>query len=238
MRIIDNKKDYYDYLACETDTLVFDRRKAFDLNKERMCSGLGWKFSNETDYRFLLLQAGFTYWLILVEVTEYDKSITGSGSVKNFNLRLLKTWKNYTRGNSLIDLNVIEIRSGYRYLYTRGFGYSKNKQTTFTVDDIKKDTDKLVDSVNRGEYEVVRTLSRYTKVMEKRGRCEREEITIPILRGSGLMSCVDALELFNAIEEHFSYIKTAGETTEAKGATNNDKIIMHGFDTVSSFRGK
>jgi hypothetical protein len=32
--------------------------------------------------------------------------------------------------------------------------------------------------------------------------------------------------------------KSKLETTEAKGTTNDDKIIMHGFDTKTSFRGK
>ena len=30
--------------------------------------------------------------------------------------------------------------------------------------------------------------------------------------------------------------KTASETTEAKGTTNEDKVVMHGFDVKTSFR--
>ena len=30
--------------------------------------------------------------------------------------------------------------------------------------------------------------------------------------------------------------KTASETTEAKGTTDEDKVIMHGFDVKTSFR--
>ena len=32
--------------------------------------------------------------------------------------------------------------------------------------------------------------------------------------------------------------KTASETTEAKGTTDEDKVIMHGFDAKWSFRKK
>jgi hypothetical protein len=46
------------------------------------------------------------------------------------------------------------------------------------------------------------------------------------------------VDVFCSIEEHFSREKTAAERTEPLGATNNDKIIMHGFDTKTSFRGK
>ena len=42
--------------------------------------------------------------------------------------------------------------------------------------------------------------------------------------------------MFCAIEEYFSIEKSKMETTEPKGATNDDKIVMHGFDTKLSFR--
>jgi hypothetical protein len=44
------------------------------------------------------------------------------------------------------------------------------------------------------------------------------------------------MSIFYAIEEHFSMEKTASETTEAKGTTDEDKIAMHGFDVKKSFR--
>ena len=60
----------------------------------------------------------------------------------------------------------------------------------------------------------------------------------PILKACGISEVISAEEIFNAIEEHFSLLKTESEKTEPVDATNDDKIVMHGFDTKISFRGK
>lgn len=59
---------------------------------------------------------------------------------------------------------------------------------------------------------------------------------LPILKACGIAGLVDPVSLFCAIEEHFSMEKTASETTEAKGTTDKDRAIMHGFDVKTSFR--
>lgn len=59
---------------------------------------------------------------------------------------------------------------------------------------------------------------------------------MPILKACGIAELVDPVSVFCAIEEHFSMEKAASETTEAKGITNEDKVIMHGFDVKTSFR--
>lgn len=60
----------------------------------------------------------------------------------------------------------------------------------------------------------------------------------PILKDIGIPSVVDGFEIYKALEEFFGTEKTASERSEAVGTTNEDKILSHGFDTKSSFRGK
>ena len=54
----------------------------------------------------------------------------------------------------------------------------------------------------------------------------------------GFAALVNPFEVFSAIEEYFSLKRQATERTEPLGVTNDDKIVMHGFDTKTSFRGK
>ena len=61
-------------------------------------------------------------------------------------------------------------------------------------------------------------------------------LKMPGFKACGIADLVDPVSVFCAIEEHFSMEKTASETTEAKGTTNEDKVIMHGFDVKTSFR--
>ena len=68
-------------------------------------------------------------------------------------------------------------------------------------------------------------------------KTETLRTSVPILRDTGLSTIINAIDIFTAIEEHFSLLKTESERTEPIGSTNDDKIIMHGFDTKSSFRG-
>ena len=62
--------------------------------------------------------------------------------------------------------------------------------------------------------------------------------TIPLLKACGIANLIDADTMYYAIDEYFSLMKTASETTTAEGTTNKDKIVNHGFDTKTSFRGK
>ena len=55
---------------------------------------------------------------------------------------------------------------------------------------------------------------------------------------TGIATIVLPEDIYNAFDEYFSLEKTASESTIAEGTTNKDKIINHGFDTKTSFRGK
>ena len=94
----------------------------------------------------------------------------------------------------------------------------------------------LKTAVDQGNYRVERDLGCHTKITDHRGSSIRETQDLPILKACGMAGLVDPVSLFCAIEEHFSMEKTASETTEAKGTTDKDRVIMHGFDVKTSFR--
>ena len=96
----------------------------------------------------------------------------------------------------------------------------------------------IKNAIIHGDYKVEQSMGTYTKVTSCKGRDITEKLHIPILKACGIGSIIDPLEMFCAIEEHFSLEKTASERTDAIGSTNDDKITMHGFDTKTSFRGK
>ena len=64
-----------------------------------------------------------------------------------------------------------------------------------------------------------------------------KEIRVPILKATKIGTVVDPRDIFYSIEEYFSLEKSDSERIEPIGATNDDKIVMHGFDTKVSFRG-
>lgn len=227
MRIIDKQRDFYDYLQDSTDTLVFDRRNSFLLTKEIVCNSLqNVRYYQKSGYRFLLLQCGAYYWLILVIIIEKD----GEGKPISYKLELLKTWQNYNKDIALLKLDVVSFRSLYliRGMWGQEFDY----------DDIKESADDLAEEINQGNVRIECSLNNYIKSTDYKATYKKETLELPLLKASGLGDIIEPMTIFCAIEEYFSMKKTASETTEAKGATNNDKIVMHGFDTRTSFRGK
>ena len=224
MRIIDKKHDFYDYLQDPTDTLVFDRRNSVIITKDMICGAMSniRYFDIKSDYRFILLQCGSAYWLFLATITdrEYYRSHSIYNYPTNYDLELLAFWKNYDKPRKLIDVSVISLGGIYRY--NRRGGYQG-----------KSDHDEIISNVERYKYQIDHNNHEGINM-----RKYLYDEGIPILNAIGIGNHVDPLDVFCAIEEYFSMEKTASETTEAKGATNDDKIIMHGFDTKISFRGK
>ena len=87
------------------------------------------------------------------------------------------------------------------------------------------------------DFDVENCIGSFTKVTSVKGGFIREEKSFPILKACGIGNLIEPIEMFCAIEEFFSLEKTDSERTEAIGSTNDDKIVMHGFDTKTSFRG-
>ena len=71
-----------------------------------------------------------------------------------------------------------------------------------------------------------------------KGNIKETEITYPILKACGISNLIEPDVMYHAIDEYFSLMKQTSETTVAQGTTNEDKIVNHGFDKKTSFRGK
>lgn len=228
MRIIDKQQDYYDYLQNTSDKLVFDRRGSYLLTKEMICERLN---SNHvytrSDYRFLLFQCGAYYWLLLAKITEYKD---GSDPA-DYELELLAGWKNYDKPRELLKLDLISFHT--QFWMWKGFASGE-----LAYDKVKSNVEVLQKAIDNKSYSHEYTICQYVKGVECKNDLNRETRTAPLLKACGIGSLIDPVAMFCAVEEYFSMEKTASETTEAKGATNDDKIIMHGFDTKTSFRGK
>lgn len=210
MRIIDKNRDYYDYLQSPDDNrIVFDRRGSIILTRKMLCSKMrNVRYYEKLPIRFLLMQCGCNFWLFLAEITEKDSF----GLPEDYNLELLTYWKDYKKKRKIIELNSISLRIPF-------FG----PWVKITKEDVVKNVDVLKNEIIQGNFSA---------------EFNPKDQPIPILKECGIASLVNAQEIFVAIEEYFSMEKTESETTEPKGATNDDKIIMHGFDIKTSFRGK
>ena len=150
--------------------------------------------------------------MFLITVLERNKFY----SITDYDVELLSTWKNYNTPSELLKLDVISIQSyGFYDFRTKDSDYNK----------IKSHVPDIVNAIDRNGYRIEDNLNKI------------DDGSL-LLKASGLSEYIDPQEIFCAIEEYFSREKTSQETTEAKGATNDDKIIMHGFDTKISFRGR
>lgn len=144
----------------------------------------------------------------------------------DYDMELLVKWKNYDGSNELIKLNAISFNISMWDYRVHDLDPEKIK---VRVNDLKS-------AVDHGDFRVECNLGYHTKSTDHRGTSIQEIQDIPILKACGIADLVDSVSVFCAIEEHFSMEKTASETTEAKGTTNEDKVIMHGFDVKTSFR--
>jgi len=231
MRIIDSQYDYYDYLQNYTDTIVFDRRGSRVLTKEDVCHALS-LYNDRTDKYLLLLHCGATYWLILATITEKEKSYWGTRvTPKNYDLKVLSKWSDYSKKRELISLDVITIPSWKMKIYADIFSHEVVEEAVI------KYMDEIKETIRINDYNSSTICDAYFKRWDYTAQKYVEQYQPPLLKACGISSIIEPMEIFVAIEEHFSLLKSEAERTEPLGATNDDKIIMHGFDTKTSFRG-
>lgn len=78
MRIIDKNKDFYDYLQCYDDDVVFDRRGSYILTNQDICDL--WSGFHHKDFsdKHLLLQVGYLCWLMIAKCESTAVSITNA----------------------------------------------------------------------------------------------------------------------------------------------------------------
>lgn len=198
MRIIDKNKDFYDYFQDYDSDVVFDRRNSYIITKDDICRLMD-KYSWEyKDGDCLLLQIGYTNWLILLKATIDEKT----DMITDYSVELVEKWKDY---NKSVDFKFGKIKT----LFSIEQLYSKKWQNRKFMDDVKL-----------GNFE-------YTK--------DFTEKSLIILNKTKLPSILDAQEVYMAIEEWLSHKK---DEIVHDNMTDKEKIVSHGFDTKSSFRGK
>lgn len=232
MRIIDKNTDYYDYLQNSEDSIVFDRRGSYLLTKAQLCDVLvpGYntiytRDKNKHRYKYVLLQCGATFWLILL----YDVHYNNYGRPTEYKMELLSTWKDYSKSREVLKLT--EISFMYDTLIRQ-----KKKETYYEF--IKSNVPRMIAAIQSNNLSTTYNLNGHEVSKSCKNRWISEIRTIPILTACGIAEIIDPVSIFTAIEEHFSLLKTESERIDPIGATNNDKIEMHGFDTKTSFRGK
>lgn len=126
----------------------------------------------------------------------------------DYKLDLIINWKNYTSKRELIKLSIIE----FDYLTKPSDYWYK---------------------VNDNDYKEYYVFNNYRIYVGNEVQIKH----IPLLKETGITSLIDGHDIYLSLEQYFSEIKTASERTEPIGATNEDKIVSHGFDTKTSFRG-
>ena len=202
MRIIDKNKDFYDYFQDYDSDIVFDRRGSHIFTNEELNLWIRESRYKPND-KYLLLQIGYTNWLIIVKPTKINKDDYGYYKVDDYSLELIEMWKYY---NKSMDFKFGEIKTYYalEYLTSKKF----NHKTA------------LIDSIKLGNFEY------------KNNFTEKSPI---VLNKTKLPSILNAQEVYLAIEEWLSHKK---DDIIHDSMTDKEKIVSHGFDTKSSFRGK
>ena len=222
MRIIDKLYDYYDYLQDHNDTLVFDRRNSYVVTKEDILCTLDTRCGRKDN--LLMLQCGATYWLFRVNMTKIDESQEHAlPRPLDYDMELLIFWKDYEHGIKLLKFDRLED------ICWRSISW---QHRNISFDMIRTRNEILRDAIIHRNFEYADSYNEHCDPQKK------GTYLYPILKECGIASLVDPETLFYAIEEYFSLKKTESEKTVAEGTTNTDKIINHGFDTKTSFRGK
>jgi len=232
MRIIDKNTDYYDYLQNSEDSIVFDRRGSYLLTKDRLCEVLvpGYctiytRDKHKYRYKYVVLQCGTTFWLILL----YDVQYNNYGRPSDYKMELLSTWKDYSKSREVLKLTEIS------FMY--GTLIQQKKNETYH-EFIKSNVPRMIAAIQSNNLSTTQNLNGYEVSKSCKNKWISEIRTIPILTACGIADIIDPVSIFTAIEEHFSLLKTESERIDPIGATNDDKIEMHGFDTKTSFRGR
>lgn len=209
MRIIDKNKDYYDYLQCYDDNLVYDRRGSIILTDEDICNlWSGWH--NDFSDKYLLLQVGYSYWLILAKCESTAVSISNCPQCIEYSLELVDYWKDYNHFDKL-HFGTVKKDYSVEFMFSKKFDWKSN----------------LINDIKMGNYEYVKdfTVDIYKKI---------ENINL-IFHNIKIPSIVKAEDLYNAFDEYFSHLK---DDVKVDNMTDIEKVESHGFNKKTSFRGK
>jgi hypothetical protein len=135
MRILDKNKDFYDYLQTYDDILVYDRRSSYILTNQDICD-LWYGFHEDFSDKYLLLQVGYSYWLMIAKCESTAVSITNSSECVDYSLELVDYWKDYNHFDSL-HFGTVDKHFSAEFLFSKKWDWKSN----------------LIDEIKRGNYE-------------------------------------------------------------------------------------
>lgn len=209
MKIIDNKKDYYDYFSkiYQDDYFTFDRRGSFYLKdyfekvvKEKV------RFPNPKyeHFGYFLLCIGYDNWIIGVKM-----------DVKNqFSHFLVHSFKNFDKLYKF-QLGLLRFDYSHNLFFFLDGTIEKKRER------IKKEMENEVRTSNFNlQYAVGFDL------ISKEG-------AYALFEGSCVTKLIQPFDIYHAFEDYFSAIKTE---KNVDNRTNEEHITTHGFDTKESFR--
>lgn len=178
MRIIDKNRDYYDYLQCYNDDVVYDRRNSYILTNDDILN-----LYNVHSYRYeettkcnLLLKVGYSNWLVGVEFTKFHTDACNLKKADDYNLELIECWTDYNKCNKL-ELGCVRKDYTLEHLFSKKYDYKE----------------KLVESIKRGSYEYIKCFM-----------SDHEKI---IFNKTKIPSVVKAEDLYNGFDEYLSHLK-------------------------------
>lgn len=209
MKILDKYKDYYDFYQniYIDNSLVFDRRGSIKLGDSYFLSNL--PIYNDTRRNDLFAWNKQAFFILQVGYSNWVfKAVATKSEVS-------PTGSKY---NTDYKIELIESWKDYNHLNSMRFGLAKT--TVFTqehgyIKDMLKHYSDEIYLIKLGNYEI------------------KSQIDNPIFEGSKIPSVLDAWELYQAIEEYFSSLKSE---KIVDNQTDLEKIESHGFDKKESFR--
>lgn len=210
MQIIDKNKDYYDFYqnVYRDDIVTFDRRDSYDLSRKTFAG----HFYMPRHHHGYSLKDDAQYVLLQVgyHYWLFALKITKTNEFDKCLEYELSLLGTWTDyANPAKPIKLSQIRFPY---------YARD----------------MISSAQQGNYKTQHVFERFVVWKGE----QKEERHIPILKDLGIPQWIEPLDIYLALEEYFMKQKTDTERIDPIGQTNDDKIIVHGFDTETSFRGK
>lgn len=218
MKIIDNKKDYYDYFSktYQDDYFTFDRRGSFYLTDyfEKVVKDKTGHLDMYASVGYFLLRIGYDNWIIEVEM------VNGV-----FNYSLLHSFKNF---NKVYKFQLGLLRFDYdNYLVSFLDGNMEKKRER-----IKKEMEQDIRTNNFNlKYALGFDLEGYQQKQSLFNFPKNENYVL--FDKCCISKLIQPFDMYRAFEDYFSAIKTE---KNVDNRTNEEHIVTHGFDTKESFR--
>jgi len=224
MKIIDNKKDYYDYLAGVLgvdDLVVYDRRGSVVLNSERtLLHGMDVYFSQKPIYLDKPLEDK-RYWHL--------KSIIKRRETETVKHSYNKTWKEGEVYHFILEVGYIH----YRFEVERWLEENNRESThvEYRLIDTLKDVRKRYSDVPMC---IIPCSAQYSRWSHEEQWKEREgRVTNPILAGTFIPRVIPPTDIWNAL---YAYLSSLRDKPFTDSRSDVQKLESAGFDKKTSFR--